>query len=100
MNAQSRYSRKHLVPAMVTAAVAAIGVAGFLFMHFGPKKDVQDSGISMRTTAVVEEAGATFDSDRPPVPAAHEGNRRHPADGDGLIARPASLGPMASAEAG
>ena len=60
MHAQSRYSRKHLVPAMVAAAIAAIGLAGFLFMHFGPKKDLQDSGISMRTTAVVEEAGATL----------------------------------------
>lgn len=60
MSVESRYSRKHLVPAMATAAVAAIGVASFLFTHFGPKKDVQPTGISMGTTAVVEQAGATL----------------------------------------
>ena len=60
VDAQSRYGRKQLVPAATAAALAAIGIATFLFTHFGPKADVHPGGIGMISTAVVERAGATL----------------------------------------
>lgn len=58
MDAQSGYGRKQLVPAAIAAVLAAIGIASFLFAHFGPKADVPPGGIGMTSTAVVERAGA------------------------------------------
>ena len=60
VDAQSGNNRTHRVPAATAAVLAAIGIASFLFTHFGPKADVPPGGISMTSTAVVERAGATL----------------------------------------
>lgn len=60
MDNQSRYGRKQLVPAAIAAVLAAIGIASFLFTHFGPKAYVHPGGIGMTSTVVVERAGATL----------------------------------------
>jgi hypothetical protein len=64
VDAQSGNNRTHRVPAATAAVLAAIGIATFLFTHFGPKADVQPGGISMISTVAVERQ-APPDSDEP-----------------------------------
>jgi hypothetical protein len=48
------------VPATVAAIIAAIGMAGFFFIAFGPGNNLEGHGDGMRSVAVVYSAGATI----------------------------------------
>jgi hypothetical protein len=51
---------KAFVPATVAGIIAAIGMAGFIFIAFGPGNDLEGHGDGMRSAAVVYSAGATI----------------------------------------
>ena len=48
------------VPATVAGIIAAIGMAGFFFIAFGPGNNLEGHGDGMRSVAVVYSAGATI----------------------------------------
>jgi hypothetical protein len=51
---------KAFVPATVAGIIAAIGMAGFFFIAFGPGNNLEGHGDGMRSVAVVYSAGATI----------------------------------------
>jgi hypothetical protein len=59
MHAVGKHRRGEVVPMVVAAVIAAVGIVTLVFMEVGLKGDVQRNGISMITTAVVDKAGAT-----------------------------------------
>jgi hypothetical protein len=59
MHAAGKHRRGEVVPMVVAAVIAAVGIASLVFMEIGLKGDIQRHGIGMITTAVVDRAGAT-----------------------------------------
>lgn len=47
------------MPVALAAIIAVVGTAAIFFMDFGPKNNVQHSGINMITAAAADRAGAT-----------------------------------------
>jgi hypothetical protein len=59
MHAQRKDRRSDFMPAMVTAIVAVVGIAGILITDFGPGNDShRGSNPRMVTAAAVARAGA------------------------------------------
>jgi hypothetical protein len=51
---------KAFVPATVAGIVAAVGMAGFIFIAFGPGNNLEGRGDGMRSAAAASSAGATI----------------------------------------
>ena len=68
MHAQRNERRGDVIPAIVTAIVAVVAMAGILFNDFGPGNGSQDSGNArMITAAAVSRAGAIETPSDPPA---------------------------------
>ena len=69
---------KDLVPAIMAAAIAIVGLATMFFTDFVPKDEPERTGITMITAAVVERAGATV---LPTEPAVTRVRQRYAGNG-------------------
>ncbi len=56
-----------LLPAAITAVLAAIGIAGMAFVFFSADQVPADGGVGMQSAIAVDRAGATI---TPTVPSA------------------------------
>ena len=70
-----------VVPAAISAVLAAIGIAGMAFVFVSADRAVEDSGVGMRSATAVYRAGATITptaprSVRPPIPIMAADNDR------------------------
>ena len=71
-----------VVPAAIAAALAAIGIAGMVFVFVSADRAIENSGVGMQSATAVYRAGATITptaphTARPPIPimAADDGRK-------------------------
>ena len=60
----AKYGRKIFVPATVAGIFAALGMAGFFFIAFGPGNNLEGHGDGMISAAAAYQAGATITPSR------------------------------------
>jgi hypothetical protein len=66
MDVQRRERRGDLMPVMVTAIVAVLGIAGILLDDFGSGNGQRNGNARMITAVAVSRAGATETPSEPP----------------------------------
>jgi hypothetical protein len=59
------YRPRAFVPATVAGIIAAVGMAGFFFIAFGPGNNLEGRGDGMRSAAAAYSAGATITPTEP-----------------------------------
>jgi hypothetical protein len=67
MHVQRRERRGDLMPVMVTAMVAVLGMAGILLDDFGSGSGQRNGNTRMITVVAVSRAGATETPSEPPA---------------------------------